>query len=109
MVHLKAMHDENHALLCGDLETKGTDVSFMDFCKAAKLIPVGCYGGSLTGSQHDATIGVQITVCKPDLECIIIWVNVIFQFAFSVVDLKILMRKKELIEWIGECLVTEKV
>ena len=50
MVHLKAMHDENKTLLCGDLETKGTDVSFMDFCKAAELGPVGCYGGSLVGS-----------------------------------------------------------
>ena len=109
MVHLKAMHDENQALLRGDLETKGTDVSFMDFFKAAKLRLVDCYNGSLVGSQHDAAIGLQITVCKPDLEHIIIWVNVIFQFALGVVDPKILMRKKELIEWIGECLVTEKV
>ena len=77
MVHLKTMHDENQALLCGDLETKGANVSFMDFCKAAELRPVGCYGGSHVGSYQDAKIGVQITVCKPDLERIIIWVNVI--------------------------------
>ena len=56
------------------LKKKGTDVSFMDFCKAAELRPVGCYGSCLVGSYDDATMGVSITLCKPDLEHIIILV-----------------------------------
>ena len=44
------MHDENQALLCGDLEAKDADVSLMDVCKVAEFWPVGGYGGSLVGS-----------------------------------------------------------
>ena len=35
------------------------------------------------------TIGVQTTVCELDLEHVIIWINVLFQVLFGVVDLKI--------------------
>ena len=77
-------------MLRGNLETKGADTSFMDVCTMAELRPVSGYCGSLVCSQHDTTTGVQTAVCELDLECVIIWFDVLFQLFFGVVDLKIL-------------------
>ena len=83
MVHLKAMDDENQAALCGEIETKGADISFTDICTVAEFWPVGGYGGPLVGSKHEATVAAHGAVCELQRKGVIIFVNVLLSSVYS--------------------------
>ena len=89
MVHLEVVHGE--AAVCSELETKSADVSFTNVGTVMKLEPVGGDSGPLASSYHNTTLGEQTPTGELDHECMIIWINVLQQVLFHIVDLKILL------------------